>query len=72
MLDRARTAHYKLTSTIILSLGAENESLGKLDLSGNMVRQVEEDRPVEDDNSHVVNIGRVGNGFVLARENLNC
>jgi len=58
-LDRSRTAHYKLTSTVILSLGSEAESLGTMDLSGNMVRQVEQDLPVEDDNSHVINIGRV-------------
>jgi capping protein (actin filament) muscle Z-line, beta len=59
-LDRARTAHYKLTSTVILNLGTSAESLGSMDLSGNMVRQVEQDMPVEDDGSHVANIGKVG------------
>ncbi|KAF2498166.1 F-actin capping protein beta subunit [Lophium mytilinum] len=56
--DRARTAHYKLTSTVILSLGNEAENLGTMDLSGNMVRQVEQDMAVEDDGSHVANIGK--------------
>jgi capping protein (actin filament) muscle Z-line, beta len=57
--DRARRAHYKLTSTVILNLGTDGESLGSMDLSGNMVRQVEVDLPVEDESSHVANIGRV-------------
>lgn len=57
--DRARTAHYKLTSTVILSLGTDSENLGTMDLSGNMVRQVEQDMAVEDDGSHVANIGKV-------------
>jgi capping protein beta len=52
-------SHYKLTSTVILNLGNETDVLGSMDLSGNMVRQVEQDMPVEDDNSHVINIGRV-------------
>ena len=30
--DRARTSHYKLTSTVILSLGTDSETLGGLDL----------------------------------------
>jgi capping protein beta len=30
-----------------------------MDLSGNMVRQVEVDMPVEDESSHIANIGRV-------------
>ena len=30
-----------------------------MDLSGNMVRQVEQDMAVEDDGSHVANIGKV-------------
>lgn len=57
--DKARRAHYKLTSTVILNLGTDTESLGTMDLSGNMVRQVEQDLPVEDDGSHVANIGKV-------------
>lgn len=57
--DRARLAHYKLTSTVILSLGTYSESVGSMDLSGNMVRQVEQDMVVENDGSHVTNIGKV-------------
>jgi capping protein (actin filament) muscle Z-line, beta len=63
--DRARSAQYKQTSTVILSLGTSASDLGSLDLSGNMVRQVIEERPFEDDGSHVANIGKVGNIQIL-------
>lgn len=68
--DKARVAHYKLTSTVILSLGSETDALGSMDLSGNMVRQVEQDMPVEDDNGHVVNIGRLVEDMELKMRNL--
>ncbi|KAF2099411.1 F-actin capping protein, beta subunit [Rhizodiscina lignyota] len=58
-LDRPRAAHYKLTSTIILNLGMKADALGKMDLAGNLVRQVEQDAAVEHDGSHVANIGRM-------------
>ena len=59
-VDRARTAHYKLTSTVILHLSARADTLGEMELSGNMTRQIEQDLPIEDENSHIANIGRVG------------
>jgi len=68
--DRARRAHYKLTSTVILNLGTASEGLSEMDLSGNMVRQVEQDMPVEDDNSHVANIGRLVEDMELKMRNL--
>ena len=58
-LDRARTAHYKLTSTVILRLNTTNDVLGEMDLSGNMTRQVEQDMAITDDFSHIVNIGKL-------------
>ncbi|KAB2573952.1 putative f-actin capping protein beta subunit protein [Lasiodiplodia theobromae] len=69
-LDRARTAHYKLTSTVILNLGTDGNDLGSLDLSGNMVRQVEQDMPVDDDTSHVANIGKMVEEMELKMRNL--
>ena len=69
-IDRARTAHYKLTSTVILHLGTSNESLGEMDLSGNMTRQIEQDMPVDDDNSHIVNIGKLVEDMELKMRNL--
>jgi capping protein beta len=68
--DKARVAHYKLTSTVILNLGSATDALGNMELSGNMVRQMEQDMPVEDDNSHVVNIGRLVEDMELKMRNL--
>jgi capping protein beta len=68
--DRARRAHYKLTSTVILNLGTDGENLGNMDLSGNMVRQVEQDLPIDDENSHVVNIGKLVEDMELKMRNL--
>jgi len=68
--DRSRTSHYKLTSTVILNLGNSTDNLGNMDLSGNMVRQVEMDMPVEGDESHVVNIGKMVEDMELKMRNL--
>ncbi|KAK9323188.1 F-actin-capping protein subunit beta [Lipomyces orientalis] len=57
--ERGRNAHYKLTSTIILNLVTSNKSIGTFDLGGNLTRQVEQDYPVEDETSHVANIGKM-------------
>lgn len=63
-------SHYKLTSTVILHLANESESLGEMDLSGNMTRQVEVDLPVESDASHVANVGRLVEDMELKMRNL--
>lgn len=68
--DRARMSHYKLTSTVILHLATENDSLGEMDLSGNMTRQVEADMAVEGDASHVANVGRLVEDMELKMRNL--
>ena len=71
--DRARTSHYKLTSTVILSLGSSGDAdpaLGSMDLSGNLVRQVEQDHPVDDDTSHIVNVGKMVEDNELKMRNL--
>lgn len=69
-LDKARAAHYKLTSTVILNLGMGSDALGTMDLAGNMVRQIEQDMPVEDDGSHVANVGRMVEEMELKMRNL--
>lgn len=69
-IDRARTAHYKLTSTVILHLRAANEALGDMDLSGNMTRQIEQDMPVQNDASHIVNVGKLVEDMELKMRNL--
>lgn len=75
-IERGRTTHYKLTSTVILSLATGSEgsnassSLGELDLSGNMTRQVEQDLPVDTDESHIANVGRLVEDMELKMRNL--
>lgn len=69
-IDRARTAHYKLTSTVILRLSTKNDALGDMDLSGNMTRQIEQDMPVSDDTSHVRNVGKLVEDMETKMRNL--
>jgi capping protein beta len=54
-----RSAHYQLTSTILLELITQNPSLGQMDLAGNLTRQAEQDFPLEDFQAHVANMGRL-------------
>ncbi|KAJ9157793.1 F-actin-capping protein subunit beta [Pleurostoma richardsiae] len=68
--ERGRTTNYRLTSTVILSLSSTGPSLGELDLSGNMTRQVEQDLPVEGDDGHIANIGRLVEDMELKMRNL--
>ena len=63
-------SHYKLTSTVILHLSTSNEALGDMDLSGNMTRQIEQDMPVYNDASHIVNIGKLVEDMELKMRNL--
>lgn len=70
-IERGRTTHYKLTSTVILSLSTNVEAtVGDMDLSGNMTRQVEQDLPVENDDSHIANVGRLVEDMELKMRNL--
>jgi len=70
-IERGRTTHYKLTSTVILSLSAAaGGTLGDMDLSGNMTRQVEQDLPVDSDDSHIANVGRLVEDMELKMRNL--
>jgi len=52
-------SHYKLTTTIMLSIETATEVTGKVSLAGSMTRQVEKDAPVSNENPHYVNIGRL-------------
>lgn len=62
--------HYKLTSTVILSLSMSNTTLGDMDLSGNMTRQIEQEMVVDNDESHIANIGRLIEDMELKMRNL--
>ncbi|EFQ26548.1 F-actin capping protein [Colletotrichum graminicola M1.001] len=69
-IERGRTTQYKLTSTVILSLSTSTGALGDMDLSGNMTRQVEQELPVEGDESHIANVGRLVEDMELKMRNL--
>lgn len=69
-MDRSLSAHYKLTSTVILHLATSSSELGDMDLSGNMTRQIEMDLPIDDDTSHIANIGKLVEDMELKMRNL--
>lgn len=68
--DRARTCHYRLTSTVILHLSTGSETLGEMDLSGNMTRQIEVDMAVDGDASHISNVGHLVEDMEIKMRNL--
>jgi len=57
--DNRKQAHYKLTSTVMLSINTETAATGQVNLAGSLTRQDEKDFPVNDANPHVSNIGRM-------------
>ena len=53
-------AHYKLTSTVMLSLKTAKKEFGVADLGGSLMRQKEADAVLSNhDSSHIANIGRL-------------
>ncbi|KAH7049545.1 F-actin-capping protein subunit beta [Linnemannia elongata] len=57
--EKARNAHYKLTSTVMLYMLSSKNELGDMNLSGSMTRQAEMDGTVDDPSMHIANIGRM-------------
>uniref|UniRef100_A0A8R1HJV4 F-actin-capping protein subunit beta n=1 Tax=Caenorhabditis japonica TaxID=281687 RepID=A0A8R1HJV4_CAEJA len=57
--ERARQAHYKLTSTIMLWLQTNKSASGVMNLGGSLTRQHEMDAPISDQNTHLANMGRM-------------
>ncbi|RKP25593.1 F-actin-capping protein subunit beta [Syncephalis pseudoplumigaleata] len=55
--ERSRSAHYKLTSTIMLYTKTENSALGQMNLSGSLTRQAELTCVLDDYSAHIGNIG---------------
>jgi len=51
------TARYKLTSTIIVSMGTETAEAGEVQMSGSTTKQVENDMPFDESVTHIVNMG---------------
>ncbi|KAH9949988.1 F-actin capping protein beta subunit [Amylocystis lapponica] len=84
--ERGRQAHYKLTSTIMLQMvdraavaggasakeGAPPDAKrdGEINLSGSMTRQTEQDWPLQDQASHIVNTGRMIEEMEIKMRNL--
>lgn len=67
--ERGRNAQYKLTSTVMLYMITNNQDLGNLNLSGSMVRQIEQDLPVDDPAAHIANIGKMVEDMELKMRN---
>jgi len=57
--ESKKSAHYKLTSTVMLSIETETEATGTVSLAGSLTRQAEQDAAVSDANPHIYNIGRM-------------
>ncbi|KAG8227569.1 hypothetical protein J437_LFUL000669 [Ladona fulva] len=54
-----RSAHYKLTSTVMLWLQTNKDGSGTMNLGGSLTRQVEQDAAVSEASPHIANIGRL-------------
>jgi len=57
--EKKGAAHYKLTSTVMLTLETKTDQTGQVSLSGSLTRQEEKDANVSNDNPHLINIGRM-------------
>jgi len=67
--DNKRNAHYKLTSTVMLSIETETAAAGRVNLAGSLTRQDEKDFPVDNANPHVSNMGRMGEDMEIKLRN---
>jgi capping protein beta len=56
-LNGRRSANYQVTSTVMLDMTDKSDKLGRLDISGNLTRQLAKTLPMEDEGSHIANIG---------------
>jgi len=59
VVEKGRTAHYKLTSTIMLWLQTSKAASGLMNLGGSMTRQIEQETNVNDSQPHIANIGKM-------------
>jgi len=67
--NRNKTAHYKLTSTVMLAIETKTDATGTVNLAGSLTRQAEQDFAVNDLNPHVSNIGRMVEDMELKLRN---
>ncbi|CAF4693127.1 unnamed protein product, partial [Rotaria sp. Silwood1] len=54
-----RSAHYKLTSTVMLWLQTHKTMSGMMNLGGSLTRQLESDHQITDFSQHIINIGKM-------------
>ncbi|CAM4780021.1 unnamed protein product [Rotaria magnacalcarata] len=54
-----RSAHYKLTSTVMLWLQTHKTMSGMMNLGGSLQRQLESDHQITDFSQHIINIGKM-------------
>ncbi|KAI6172359.1 F-actin-capping protein subunit beta [Aphelenchoides besseyi] len=57
--SQTKNTKYKLTSTVILWLLTDNADVGEMSVGGSLTRTLEYDYPVSEQQSHLVNIGRM-------------
>jgi len=50
---------YKLTTTVMVSMGVKNPQIGDVDLSGSMTQQDSKVLPVNDQQAHIANLGKM-------------
>jgi len=68
--ERGRSAHYKLTSTVMLELVTKSQGVGDVNLSGSLTRQNEVDASLSDATSHIANTGRMIEDMEIKMRNL--
>jgi capping protein beta len=57
--DKKKNAHYKITSTVMLTLETESDGTGSIRLAGSLQRQEERDSVVNEQNPHITNMGKM-------------
>ena len=57
--QNGRSAHYKLTSTVMLWLQTHKTQSGMMNLGGSLTRQLESDNQITDFSQHIINIGKM-------------
>lgn len=57
--QNGRSAHYKLTSTVMLWLQTQKTNSGMMNLGGSMTRQIETEHQIVEFSQHIINIGRM-------------
>lgn len=67
--DKGKNGHYRLTSTVMLTIETETAVTGLVSLAGSLTRQAEKEYGVDDASPHVSNIGRMVEDMELQLRN---